>query len=127
MQWFFDHIGWFGNGFDQTSILIALCVLDTSLGISLRLYNHQGLHSQRFLAGVIHNFFPAIIPSLLTLGEMATKHFIPIYSIVSLFLFLLIGYFLIQSILANATLLGLDVEWIKKWLDKEIQEKSGGK
>lgn len=61
------------------------------------------------------------------LGEMATKHFIPIYSIVSLFLFLLIGYFLIQSILANATLLGLDVEWIKKWLDKEIQEKTGGK
>lgn len=127
MQWFFEHIGWFGNGFDQTSILIALCVLDTSLGISLRLSNHQGLLSQTFLAGVIRNFFPAIIPSLLMLEEMATKHFIPIYSIVSLFLFLLCGYFLIQSILANATLLGLDVEWIKKWLDKEIQKKTGGK
>ena len=61
------------------------------------------------------------------IGEMATRHFIPIYSIVSLFLFLLIGYFLLQSILANATLLGLNVEWIKKWVDHEIQEKLGDK
>lgn len=127
MRWFFDNLGWFGNGFDQTSILIALCLLDTSLGISVRLYQHQGLHSQRFLAGIIHNYLPAIIPSILMIGEMATRHFIPIYSIVSLFLFLLIGYFLLQSILANATLLGLNVEWIKKWVDHEIQEKLGDK
>lgn len=127
MRWFFDNLGWFGNGFDQTSILIALCLLDTSLGISVRLYQHQGLHSQRFLAGIIHNYLPAIIPSILMIGEMATRHFIPIYSIVSLFLFLLIGYFLLQSILANATLLGLNVEWVKKWVDHEIQEKLGDK
>lgn len=124
IDYLINHIDWFGNGFDQTTVLLALCVLDTAFGISVRLMQHQKLRSQTFLAGVIHNFVPALIPSLLTLGEFTTRHFIMMYAVVSFFLFIVVAYFLLQSILANAVLLGLDVDWIKKWLSDEIAEKT---
>lgn len=126
IEWLFSNLDFFGNGFDQTSILLALCLIDLAFGISARLYQNKSLQSHKFLAGIIHNFVPSLIPSLITVSEFATKHFITMYAITSILLFFLIAYFLIQSILANAVILGLDVKWIKKWVDSEIAHKTKG-
>ena len=115
IDWILDNINFFGAGVDQTSILICLALVDTALGVSVKLYNHKPVHSQRFMAGVLHNFLPALIPALLDFFEKMNKHTLPIYQIVSVCLFLFVGYFVIESILANAVLLGLDVAPLKRW------------
>ena len=68
-----------GNGIDQTNILITFALLDTILGISLRLLNKQPLISNKFMSGITRNFMPALLPSLLQFLEKCNHSAFPSY------------------------------------------------
>ena len=113
-----------GNGIDQTNVLITFALLDTVLGISLRLLKKQPLISNKFMSGITRNFMPALLPALLQFFEQMHHSTIPCYSYAEFFIFICAGYFLIQSILCNLNGLGTPLPaWLTKWLTTELKEK----
>lgn len=113
-----------GNGIDQTNILITFALLDTILGISLRLLNKQPLISNKFMSGITRNFMPALLPTLLQILEKCNHSAFPSYSYAEFFIFICAAYFLIQSILCNLNGLGTPLPaWLTKWLTNELKEK----
>lgn len=113
-----------GNGIDQTNILITFALLDTVLGISLRLLNKQPLISNKFMSGITRNFMPALLPALLQFLEKCNHAAFPSYSYAEFFIFICAGYFLLQSIICNLNGLGTPLPaWLTKWLTNELKEK----
>lgn len=131
-----DVIGishFFGNGIDQTTMLTWLALLDTIFGISHRIKDNIPLLSHNFFSGVIRNFTPTIFPALITM-VIEPKFNRPEegYTFVSTILFILIGYFLLQSIVANMILCGFILpkklkRWLGNWTSYEIEIKKGRK
>lgn len=119
----------FGNGVDQSTMLIWLAILDTIFGISYRIKCGVPLLSHNFFSGLIRNFAPTIFPALLTLVLEPTFHRPNDgYLVMSTILFVLVGYFLLQSVVANMILCGFILPpklktWLGNWAVHEINSK----
>lgn len=117
-------ISWVGNGIDQTNILITFALLDTVLGIAVRLQAKKPLISNKFMAGLTRNFIPALLPALLQFMQTEIKSASLAYQYAEFFIFLCTVYFLLQSILSNLNGLGTPLpDFILKMIDNELKEK----
>lgn len=117
-------ISWVGNGIDQTNILITFALLDTVLGIAVRLQAKKPLISNKFMAGLTRNFIPALLPALLQFMQTEIKSTSLAYQYAEFFIFLCTVYFLLQSILSNLNGLGTPLpDFILKMIDNELKEK----
>lgn len=121
---FDEMLAFAGSGLDQTNLLITFTLLDSVLGLSLHLRNHQPLISNTFLSGVTRNFVPALLPALLQMLHDHLKSTTPAYQYAEFFIFISTGYFLLQSIMANLNGLGTPLpKWLTKWISNELNEK----
>lgn len=117
-------ISFVGNGIDQTNILITFALLDTVLGIAVRLQTKKPLISNKFMAGLTRNFIPALLPALLHFMQTEIKSASLVYQYAEVFIFLCTVYFLLQSILSNLNGLGTPLpDFILKMIDNELKEK----
>lgn len=117
-------ISFVGNGIDQTNILITFALLDTVLGIAVRLQTKKPLISNKFMAGLTRNFIPALLPALLQFMQTEIKSASLSYQYAEFFIFLCTAYFLLQSILSNLNGLGTPLpDFILKMIDNELKEK----
>ena len=117
-------ISFVGNGIDQTNILITFALLDTVLGIAVRLQTKKPLISNKFMAGLTRNFIPALLPALLQFMQTEIKSASLSYQYAEFFIFLCTVYFLLQSILSNLNGLGTPLpDFILKMIDNELKEK----
>lgn len=119
----------FGNGIDQTTMLVWLAILDTIFGISYRIKCSVPLLSHNFFSGLIRNFTPTIFPAVLTtVIEPGLHRPNDGYVVMSTILFVLVGYFLLQSVVANMILCGFILppglkKWLGNWTVHEISSK----
>lgn len=117
-------ISFIGNGIDQTNILITFALLDTVLGIAVRLQTKKPLISNKFMAGLTRNFIPALLPALLHFMQTEIRSASLSYQYAEFFIFLCTVYFLLQSILSNLNGLGTPLpDFILKMIDNELKEK----
>lgn len=99
-------------------------MLDMTFGISYSIKEKHSLTSKKFLSGLIHNFVPAFFPAVIYLMNKWSNTHSPIYSYASLFIFLCVFYFTLQSFLTNLKLLGLELPpFINSWIKNEFNRK----
>lgn len=125
INWFLNLNNYFGSGTDESVILIWLVLLDSILGFSWRLFkNRQELISQNFLSSMSRNVIIALMPILIELVNHLLHRPIPVYHLLTNFIFIVFSYFYIQSIIANLYICGLKLpNFVQIWLKYEIKHK----
>lgn len=125
-----------GNGYDQSITLIWLYILDLFSGLLWRFRDRYcqpkiKIVSHKMMSGIIFNAIPCLIPwtlsevSRLSLTRAVNNE--PI-SFAGIIIFIILFFFLLQSVTANFVICGLKVpEKIMYWLNDEINSKLGGK
>lgn len=110
-----------GTGIDETSILLILIVFDSILGTTWRFRKKKQLISQTALSGLLRNVSSALLPTLLELIKTFLHHNFLIFTIVNAFITIIIGISLLQSILANTKLNGINLpSFIEKLFGEAI-------
>lgn len=125
-----------GNGYDQSITLIWLYILDLFSGLLWRFRDRYcqpkiKIVSHKMMSGIIFNSIPCLIPwalsevSRLSLTRAVNNE--PV-SFAGIIIFIILFFFLLQSVTANFVICGLKVpEKVMYWLDDEINSKLGGK
>lgn len=125
-----------GNGYDQSITLIWLYILDLFSGLLWRFRDRYcqpkiKIVSHKMMSGIIFNAIPCLIPwtlsevSRLSLTRAVNNE--PI-SFAGIIIFIILFFFLLQSVTANFVICGLKVpEKVMYWLNDEINSKLGGK
>lgn len=126
LQWFLNLNRYFGDGIDETIILIWLVMIDSIVGTSWRLLKkRQDLISQRYISSTLRNTIVAFIPMLIETLDHFLSRPVPVYHILTNFIFILFSYFYVQSICANLYMCGLKLpSKIQTWLKYEIMHKN---
>lgn len=125
IAWFIDLNHYLGTGIDETIILIWLLLLDSILGFSWRLIKkRQDLISQKFMSSTLRNIIIALLPMLIETLDHVLHRPVPVYHLLTNFVFIIFAYFYAQSIIANLYMCGLKLpKFVQKWLKYEIMHK----
>ncbi|MEX0380477.1 hypothetical protein AB3K25_06365 [Leuconostoc sp. MS02] len=127
------------NGATETAVLFILVFFDTFLGSLWRKRNGVARTSGGGLGGLITSIplalMPVVIWSLTIFFSFVPTHlggrdfiFQPlIFDVISFVVTIIIGNFMLKSIMANMKLAGIDVppflkRWALKWVDKWIED-----
>lgn len=126
------------NGPTETSVLFLFMIIDTVFANSWRKKRGVAITSGGGLGGLIKSIPLALMPVIIWSFEiplsLAPKHiaglqmnFNPvIFDIIAFCIFMLIGWYWIKSIIANAKLAGYNPpNWVGKYIEDEYHVKLG--
>lgn len=98
-----------GNGLDETTVLLVMVLFDTILAVSWRLIRRrENIVSSKAIHGIIRNVLVSLIPLIIQRLTELNHHHIIIYQLISAVFTLVIGFAILQSIIANLELNGIN-------------------
>lgn len=96
------------SAIDMFMVLLCCNILDMCLGISVSIKLKNKLLSNTMRLGIVKNFTPSFLPSIIATTGQFSGNFILMQSI-SVFLFIVLMLFNLQSIIANYSMLGFKI------------------
>lgn len=113
------------DGPTDTLFLLTLVFIDTVLGTSQAIKNGKNVISRTLITGVLTNVLLTLVPSIIYAIRLYRPSTDPAFvNILSSAYTLILGYAIIQSILANASLVGIKLpDKLLSWLANEIKDK----
>lgn len=116
----------FNDGISDTGILFILVLIDTILALTYCFKVKKPVLSGELLSGLLRNFLLCFMPIAVSYLAILRPRTDGIYALIACILTLFIAYAILQSILAYATLWGLNLpDWLKNIIEGEIKEKIG--
>lgn len=100
-------IGQFGNGIDETTILMVMVLFDSILALSWRITKRHHMVSSTALSGILRNILVSCLPVLLDSIRHIYHHTFYIYRFMNFIFTVIIGFGILQSIIANLELNGI--------------------
>lgn len=100
-------IGQFGNGIDETTILMFMVLFDSILALSWRIIKKHHMISSTALSGILRNILVSCLPVVLDTVRQEYHHTFYIYRFMNFVFTIIIGFGILQSIIANLELNGI--------------------
>lgn len=123
-----EILSFFSDGVTDTSVLLVLVVIDTTLAVSYWFKNGRRILSNTLLSGLLRNVILAQVPSLMQLLSSFHPSSSIIYPLVTSIITVYIGFAIVQSIMAYTAMWGIKFpSWLDAIIKQEIQSKTGVK
>lgn len=101
-------INQFGHGIDETTILLSMVLFDSILALTWRIVKKHHMISSTAISGILRNILVSCLPAMLETLETFYHHNFYIYKFMNFVFTLTIAFGILQSIIANLELNGIN-------------------